>query len=181
MYTHWRPKNEEELAATDFKHTFGICNICGQAPEAHINHNGHIMCSRGYRHIAGPKIPIPRIVPCEWGECGCPGWHVVMGSPNGQVEDDIALQLPTWFTDLGTYMYRMPNTPASWPAGNNCRGRNWLGRRVEAIGNWVTKVSLNKTWVKYYPKRFWVNCHCNGGGELTQALVEAIDPGYHLG
>jgi len=134
-----------------------------------------------YRHIAGPPMPMPRIVPCEWGECGCPGWHVVPGNTNGQVEDDIALRLPRWFTKLGHTPCRLPNTPASWPAGNNSVRLTWLGRLIDSIDGWVTEVSVNKTWVKYFPQRFWVNCHCNGGGELTQALVNAIDPNYHNG
>lgn len=140
------------------------CNLCGQSFEAHGN-DVNAPC---------PVLPMPRVVPCEWGECGCPGWHIVHGSVRGQVDDDIALRLPNWFTMLGTHMYRMPNTPASWPEGPNCIGRNRLSRLVESIGYWVTEVTLNKTWVKYFPQRFWVNCHCNGGGDLTQAVVEVL-------
>ena len=132
-----------------------------------------------YKHIGGSKIPMPRIVPCEWAECGCPGWHVVLGSEVGQYADDICVRLPTWFANLGSYMYRMSDTPPSWPAGNNCRGRNWLGRRTEAIDGWVREVSLNRYWVRFVPRRFWVNAWCNGGGDLTQALVYAIAPEYH--
>jgi len=130
-------------------------------------------------YVEGYHIPMPRIVPCEWVECNCPGWHVVQAGDGG----DLAVRVPVLFklshSRLGCKVVDSKFGPKS------LRVANWFGKVLDTIDNAVREYTQYRMfdpsvpwWWRFVPQSWVVNCHCNGGGSLTQAVANMLEPGW---